>query len=374
MAGARRGAGRRRLAVVVAALAALACLLPAGASAKTPKDFYGVVAQGGMDFTDAYYMNQAKVGTLRFHFDWRRIQREPGHCQSNAAVGICDWSEIDYAAGLFAAFDVKLFPYLLNVPWFVDEDWNTPPIGSKADRKAWEDFVQAAVKRYGQGGAYWKNEFRDQFPDSKPLPVTDWEVWNEPSDGSYWRPKPNAVEYAQLLKLTGRAIHDANSKADVVFAGLFGTPTEDNNGIKAFNYYRKAFAVKGIGKAFDSVGVHPYGPTMARVKTQMGWVLEEMKNAGFANRDIWVTELAWSSSDPPTILGVGPEGQARLLTESFNLFERMRGKWNIAGLHWYSWQDLPPNVPLCEFCEKSGLVTFERELKPSYYAFQKAAK
>ena len=365
----------RRLLAAAAAAALFAGVVPATANAaKAPHDFYGVVAQGGMNLTDAVMMNDAGVGTLRFHFDWRNIQSQPGRCQATATVGICNWSELDAAAGLFAAFDVRLFPYLLNVPWFVDEDSNVPPIRSAEDRKAWSDFVSAATRRYGQGGIYWKKVFPEQYPDSKPKPVTHWEVWNEPSDGSYWKPKPNAVEYAKLLKLTGRTIHEADDKADVVFAGLFGTPTEDNNGIKAFNYYRKAFAVKGIGKAFDDVGVHPYGPTMGRVKTQMGWVTDEMKAAGFGGRDIWITELAWSSSEPPTILGVGPEGQANLLTTSFKFFENMRKRWNIAGLHWYSWQDLPDGYPLCEFCEKSGLVTFGREPKPSFYAFQALAK
>ena len=365
---------RRLLAAAVTA-ALIAGVGPGAASAaKTPRDFYGVVAQGGMNLTDAVMMYEAGVGTLRFHFDWRNIQSQPGRCQATAPTGVCNWSELDAAAGLFAAAKVRLFPYLLNVPWFVDADSNAPPIRSKEDREAWSDFVSAAVRRYGQRGIYWRKFFPEQFPDSKPMPVTHWEVWNEPSDGSYWKPKPNPIEYAKLLKLTGRAIHGANEKADVVFAGLFGTPTEDNNGIKAFDYYRKAFAVKGIGKAFDDVGVHPYGPTMNRVKTQMGWVTDEMKEAGFADRDIWVTELAWSSSEPPTILGVGPEGQANLLRTSFKFFEKMRKRWDIAGLHWYSWQDLPDGYPLCEFCEKSGLVTYGREPKPAYYAFQDLAK
>jgi hypothetical protein len=360
------------VAIALAALLAASLAAPA-AQAQVPRDFYGVTAQGPMDPTDAFLMKRAGVGTLRFHFDWRNIQSQPGRCQAAAPTGICDWTGLDYAAGLFAASDVRLFPYLLNVPWFIDEDSNTPPIRSKSDRDAWSGFVAAAVKRYGRGGIYWKRFFSDQFPDSKPLPITHWEVWNEPSDGSYWRPKPNPKEYARLLKLTGRTIHSANDKAKVVFAGLFGTPNPDDNGVKAFRFYQRAFAQKAIGKAFDQVGVHPYGPTMGRVRTQMDWVLEEMKRAGFQRRGIWVTELAWSSSEPPTILGVGPQGQARLLAKSFKFFRANRRNWNIKGLHWYSWQDLPPGYPLCEFCEEAGLVTYERQPKPAYDAFEALA-
>jgi hypothetical protein len=363
----------RVLAVLVAALC-LAAVAPASASAaKTPKDFYGVTTQNTLGVTDGFLLNGAHVGTLRFQLQWGTVQHEPGRCQATAETGICDWRDLDAGMGLLAAFQVRPFPYLLNVPAFIDPDPNTPPIRSKSDARLWTGFLDALVRRYGQGGIYWRKFFPQQFPDSKPLPITQWEVWNEPSDGSYWHPKPDPEEYAKLLEISGRAIHNANEKADVVFAGLFGTPTEDNNGIKAFNYYRRAFARKGLKRHFDAVGVHPYGPTLARVKTQMGWVLDEMKTAGLENRDIWVTEIAWSSSDPPTILGVGPEGQAAMLTQAFKLFRSMRSRWNIAGVHWYAWQDLPPGFPLCEFCEKAGLVDYDRNPKPSYYAFQAAA-
>jgi hypothetical protein len=364
---------RRALAALAAAVA-LIVLAPATASAaKVPGDFYGVVSQGTMSPYDAFLMNQAGVDTLRFHLDWRHYQREPGRCQAAAADGICDWRELDYAFGLMAAAGIRPFPFLLNVPSFISEQSNTPPIRSKAHRRAWITFVQAAVRRYGRGGEYWKRQFPDQFPGSRAKPVTHWEVWNEPSDGSYWEPKPDPVEYARLLEITGRAIHKEKKGADVVFAGLFGTPTEDNNGIKSFKYYRKAFAQPKIGRYFDDVGVHPYGPTLKRLNVQMDWVLEEMRTAGLRNRDIWVTEIAWSSAEPPTILGVGPEGQARMLTESFKLFRRHQRDWNVEGLHWYAYSDLPPGYPLCEFCEKAGLVDFDRNPKPSYYAFQAIA-
>ena len=359
----------KRLTVVLAAVLATAALAPLSAHAKTPPDFYGVVNQGEIYPYDAWVEGLAGVETMRTQFDWRRIQPGPGRCQASANLGICNWTYYDYFVGIHAYFGIRIFPYILNVPSWVAPDPETPPIRSKKDKAAWTDFVQALVARYGPGGQYWKRYFRKQFSGGKPRPITHWEIWNEPSDGSYWEPQPDPEEYAKLLEITGRAIHKAHKRADVVFAGLFGTPTEDNDGIKAFNFYRRAFARKGLGKHFDDVGVHPYGPILKRLNVQMDWVLEEMKAAGFAGRDIWVTELAWSSSEPPTILGVGPEGQARMLKRGFRLFEKMQKQWNIAGVHWYAWQDLDPNIVICEFCEKAGLLTFDRQAKPSLQAF-----
>jgi len=359
---------------LVAALVAAAALIPcAAANAAVPRDFYGVVSQGLVGPEDARLMSEAGVRTLRFHVDWRNFQSEPGRCQAAADVGVCDWRGLDSAVGLMASAGVRAFPFILNVPRFVDEDSNTPPIRSRADRRAWTGFVTALVARYGQGGEYWRHFFEVQFPGFAPLPVTHWEVWNEPSDGSYWRPRPDAEEYARLLELTGRAIHRANQRANVVSAGMFGTPDPANGGIKAFRFYPKLFGRRGISRHFDSVGVHPYGPTLQRVKIQMEWLLDAMREAGLRRREIWVTELAWSSAEPPGTLAVGPEGQAANLDAAFELLRRRREEWNVAGLHWYAWQDLE-GPGLCEFCPQAGLVTLDRQPKPSYYAFAENAR
>lgn len=363
-----------RAAICAAVVAALAFAATPAAAAPVPRDFYGVSNQHWFGGGDMWLMREAGVKTLRQHLDWRGIQSSPGRCQAAAQVGACDWRRLDLFVGGLASQGVRTFPYLLNVPRFIDPDWNTPPIRTREHRRAWRGFVTALVKRYGQRGRYWKREYSKQFPGAKRRPITHWEVWNEPNDGSYWPPKPKPREYAQLLKVTGRAIHNANPRARVVFAGLFGTPDPDNNGIKAWRFYRKAFAVKGVRKAFDVVGVHPYGPTLKRLRTQMGWVREEMRRAGFGGRDIWVTEIAWSSAEPPTTLGVGPEGQARMLRKAFGLFRRNQDRWNILGVHWYAWQDLPRGVTICDWCGEVGLVTSQRELKPAYHAFSAVAK
>src|SRR5918992_1355884 len=156
---------------------AAALIAPAAAAASVPRDFYGVVSQAAFASEDTRLMSEAGVDTLRFHLDWRNYQAEPGRCQAASEVGVCDWRSLDYAVGLLASAGIRSFPFLLNVPWFVDEDSNVPPIRSAADRRAWSGFVKALVARYGQGGEYWRRYFEAQFPGSKALPVTHWEVW-----------------------------------------------------------------------------------------------------------------------------------------------------------------------------------------------------
>jgi hypothetical protein len=158
----------------------------------------------------------------------------------------------------------------------------------------------------------------------------------------------------------------------VVSAGLSGTPDERNDGIRAPKYYPEMFGRKGIGRHVDSIAVHPYGRKLKNLRTQMKWLLEAMRVAGLRDRDVLVTELGWTSSEVPGI-GLGLEGQAAYLTRRFKLLKRRRDAWNIAGVHWYAWQDLE-GPGLCGFCPEAGLVTFDRQPKPSYHAFARIAR
>lgn len=355
----------RRWGLAIAAAVTTAALVPA--AAKAAGHFYGTTIQGAIGGGDARLMREAGARTVRFHLNWHQIQRTPGRCQARAQVGVCDWRDLDGFIGYISSFGLEGFPYPLNVPAFVDPDPNTPPIRSRRDRRAWTGFLEALVKRYGPGGEFWRTQFAMQFPREKPRPIHHWEIWNEPSDGSYWRPKPDPREYGRLLEISGRAIHDTDPRANVLFGGLSGTPDPRNDGIRAPEYYPGVFGREGIGRHVDSIAVHPYGPTLHNLRTQMRWLLNAMSEAGLGDRDVWVTELGWSSSEIPGT-GLGPRGQAAQLTRSFELLERRRHKWNVAGVHWYAWQDLE-GPGLCVFCPEAGLVTFDRQPKPSYYAF-----
>ena len=62
------------------------------------------------------------------------------------------------------------------------------PLGSKHARKAWKQFLQMAVKRYGPGGSYWTLHYKLDHPGKRAVPIKAWQVWNEPNLQSAMKP------------------------------------------------------------------------------------------------------------------------------------------------------------------------------------------
>jgi hypothetical protein len=359
---------RRRRAVALVALAvAIGVTLPAGAAAKPP--FYGVVAQGGFSEGEYDLMGEANVGTLRLQLSWPTVQAGEGKCQASAEVGVCDWRIYDSIIGSAAARGVEVFPYLLNTPSFIANDAEKPPIHDKRAKQAWTGFVEAAVKRYGPGGAFWETAYPVQRPLADPVPIGHWQVWNEPSAAPFWHPKPDPRDYGKLVKITSKAITGVDEDAYIVLAGLFGTPTV---GIVQPEFIRGVYKVPKIERFFDAVAIHPYGPDLDRVRFQVDWALDEMRRAGDRNAGLWISEIGWASDRLHNQLGVGRKGQAKMLTRSFEMFRRKRQEWNIVAVNWYAWQDTDESG-YCDFCRRSGLVNVNDEPKPSYDAFREQA-
>ena len=358
---------RPTLAALCAALILTAvAAVPAQAA---PKRFFGVVAQGGFSATDFDLMGQAGVGTLRVQLGWPVVQTEEGRCQASAQVGACDWRIYDELVGEAAARGVQIFPYALNTPPFIAKDPEIPPVRSKRAKQAWSDFLEAAVKRYGPGGAFWETVYPLQHPLADPVPIKSWQIWNEPSAQPFWHPKPKVREYAKLVKISAKAITGADRGAYIVLGGLFGTPTV---GIDQPKFLRKLYKVPKIERFFDAVAIHPYGPDLDRVEFQVDWARDEIKRARDRKADLWISEIGWASDRLHNQLGVGRKGQAKMLKKSFRLFERKRRKWDLEAVNWYAWQD-NDGGGYCDFCRRSGLINVSGQPKPSYDAFRAEA-
>jgi hypothetical protein len=124
-----------------------------------------------------------------------------------------DWAEYDAVVRASAINRIPLVMVIVNCP-----DWAcTTDSGPLSDETlaAQSDFVHEAVRRYGTGGGFWTEN-----PDLAPLPVTEWQVWNEPNAAAFWPPAPDAAAYARLLRTDAAAIRSADPGATVVLAGL----------------------------------------------------------------------------------------------------------------------------------------------------------
>lgn len=381
----RRGFLRLATAVGLTTLAAaFAAPAPAVAGGEEPS-FYGVVSQAGLRDDDFARMRAKGVGLMRVQLSWKKVQASEGRCESEleapdenalppvVPVARCDWAYYDRIIGGAAAAGVETLPYLLTVPEFVSGHENAPPIRSQRAREMWHEWVRITVARYGPGGEYWREVYPSQFPGAAPLPVTRWQVWNEPSDGTFWHPRPNPDEYAQLVELTSSAIRSIDPAAEVILAGLFATPNRANGGIRVKPFLRRLFAGRDLGAHFDSLALHPYAPNLKRSKRQIRMARPIFRRAGLRGRPLWITEIGWASGGSHSQLSKTPRRQAKLVRKTYRLFERRREKWDIAGVTWFAWQDTDDRNA-CPFCAQTGLVTVDRKPKPALRAYRRAAR
>lgn len=347
---------------LLAAIAIALSLLVASAAGAVSRPFYGIVSSNHPDATEFRTMGDARVGTFRFQLDWRLIQPTEG--------GPYDWSSADPQVENAAMNGIDLLPVLYGSPEWASGSYREPPLGSEEDKQAWKDFLTAAVQRYGPDGAFWQ-----EHPAVDPHPIRAWQVWNEVNSPTYWEPKPSPKKYAQLLKISDEAIREVDQTADIVLAGMFGTPSR-NKGIYSWKFLHGLYGVNGTASHFDTVAVHPYSPNLAGIKAQIRLIREQMKKAGDAKTPIWVTEIGWGSANAHgQPLSKSLKGQKKMLRKSFNLLLDNRGKWNIKRILWFTWRDPGDGQDVtgavCGWCGSAGLVESDLDHKPSFEAFRR---
>ncbi len=169
-----------------------------------------------------------------------------------------------------------------------------------------------------------------------------WEVWNEPSEGQFWKPQPNAVDYAALLKTAYPAIKAANPNAKVLNGGMPGNAVA----------YLEQMVAAGAGDSFDIFAMHTYaqpadpsqGRTQSRPEVHKIAEVELTKYRAFLQRHctgarpcaptrpIWVTETGWPAHD----WGLDEQTQADYLAQAY---AQMFASGLVERVFWYSFKD-----------------------------------
>ena len=133
------------------------------------------------DAQDLQGMAAARVRTDRFMIQWRRVQPTQGPPSTGA--------QPDRIVGGLASHGIRPVPFVWGSPQWVRPGPSRPPVNSAFAQTAWQNFLKAAVARYGPGGSYWANGYRQQYGASAtPLPIQSWQVWNEPNLKKYFDP------------------------------------------------------------------------------------------------------------------------------------------------------------------------------------------
>lgn len=342
-------------------ITALALLIPAAAApAKAPRSFFGVSA---VNPTGHDYKKMAKTGfgVSRFELSWRVIQktRKSGY----------SWGYVDALMGQTASVGMSPAVVVYGTPRFIHKSSSGffPPTGSADDRGEWQDFLEAAVKRYGPDGDFWSEN-----PALDARPVHRWIIWNEQNSRNFWRPKPDPKDYATLVKISDRAISGVDPSAKITLGGMYCCP-QDSRSLSATSFLRKLYRVKGIERHFESVSVHPYGHGVGSVRKQVQQMRSAVRKAGDSKAGILVGELGWASSGPSkSEQVVGAKGQAKRLSKSLKLLAKKRKAWNVVGAYVYVWRDFDSSLTACLWCPGAGLVDIDSKAKPALKAVRDA--
>ena len=347
--------------VVLACALAGSCTGTAASSAEAVgRDFFGVVTIQAPTASDFQTMGRGRVGTLRTLFFWATVEPTPG---------ARNWGLYDQLVANASAQGVKVLPVLFGSPSFAQSPETRYPI-RKAGRRAFARFASDAVNRYKAGGTFWQSSYWLSFaaahPGVQPVPITDWQLWNEVNSPSYSTPHPRVGQYAALLKATGSAVHGADRNAHLILAGMFTRPSQ-RRAIPLEGYLNSLYKVKGAKRAFDALAVHPYAHRPADALRTVRRVRRLTRRHHDASTPIWVTELGWASSGTLSRYTTSPEGQAANLQASFSSLQANAARLGIAGVLWYSLVD--GSATNAYWLNRTGLFEPNGTPKPSWFSF-----
>ncbi len=332
-------------------------------SEAAPRAFFGI-AKGAqpMDGRDFKKMRSAGVGSFRFGINWRAT--EPRR-------GAYEWSRADHVVGAAAARGIRPVPTVMGSPTWVATKSSRPPVGTRAKLKAWRTFLASAVRRYGRGGTYWRNGYRQRYPGEKPRPITAWQIWNEPNLRKYFAAKRPVRAYATVVRAAHRAITRVDRDAKIVLAGMPGTTQPP-----AWAFLDRLYRMKRIRRSFDAAALHPYAITIHDFRTELRRTRRVMNRHHDRRAGLWLTELGWGSArhQRSRPLNKGKRGQRRMLQRSFRLALHHRRRWRIQSLYWFDFRDPPKGTGGCTFCDSAGLLKHSRKPKPAFRAFKRIAR
>ncbi len=340
--------------------AALLALTPAmGGSVAVParlppRGFIGISPQGATDGDDYELMEEAKITSVRLPMNWAGIEPE---ARDRFAP---HWEGFDEQVALAAEHGMTAFPFLWGTPSWLSPRLGGEPVASAGQRREWVRFLHAAAYRYGPGGSFWR-EHRD-LPQ---LPVRQWEIWNEENIVTFDR-EPDPTRFARLIEISGGLLHRADPGSTVILGGLFGRPLQTPPNIQSAAFLAQLYRTPGIKRYFDGVALHPYVADAGAMQGEIENLRRVMALNGDAATPLYVTEMGWGSASFESRWERGPRGQARELDTAFSLLTDNRQRWNIGGVWWFSWTD---QAGSCQFCDSAGLLTGNREAKPSWYRF-----
>ena len=346
----------RRPTALFAATAILACLAlpPAAPASPAPASFAGMSPQGNNTNEDFALMESSGVRSVRLPMYWAGIQPQ------SPFVSEPEFGGFDRQVRLAAEHEIRILPFLWGTPEWAAARSVALPVATPWQRWGWTTFVRDAEDRYGPYGSFWLEN-----PEVPYFPIRSWEVWNEENIVTF-SGSTGPRDYAKLLRDTGRVLHGADPGSKVIVGGLFGRPLQVPPNTRSGDFLSGLYRAGNVKRFFDGVALHPYVAEADAMRGQILNLRRVMRIHHDAMTPLYLTELGWGSASHESRWERGLQGQARELNEAMSMLTVNRRSWEIGGVWWFSWTDLDN---ACQFCDSAGLLTTNREAKPSWYLF-----
>ena len=242
-----------------------------------------------------------------------------------------NWKGYDQFVLAMAKRNIKILATINRVPVSFSS-WPT-----LYDRLA--RFESALVERYRLGGELARQNGLASYG------IRYWEIFNEPNlPGHGWllsgMDAGKAIEnYAQVLELSNRTIHQIDPSAIIVLAGL------SPSGYPPVKYWQALYA-RGLKNCFDVIAFHPYGygGKFAEVAAAIRIVTTTYQDGA---KPIWFNEFGTDN----------PGKQIETINQFF------AEQQTVPAVFWYTLRDDSQSYSY-------GLRTSTYELKPAYTLFR----
>lgn len=248
------------------------------------------------------------VSWVREDIHWHRVQPRPD---------TWDFTFSDAALRELLSRNINVLAVLgPSVGWATPYPGDTPDDVSyyAPDPDRFIEYVRAVVTRYHPYVHYW-------------------EVWNEPDNTHFWKPRPDPVAYTELLVRTSAAIKQIDPDAKILIGGFNPFDTT----------FARVVAERDGWDDFDILAIHPYvdpyGPEDGNLASATNAVRALASRYG--EKPIWVTELGWSSGpgDRDSVGYTDEEEQASYLVRAMLLLWQS----GVERSFWYTLKDDPGN-------------------------------
>lgn len=337
-------------ATIVAALLVITLACPAAsAEAASPEAaFFGMQTEGLPSELDIALMKRGGVDLVRTVFN----------ANIEASADPARWASYDGLIANAARARIRILPVLIGNPGH-RRGLKRPR--TRIERTVWARFVSGVAARYGRDGSFWAAN-----PELRPLPITAYQVWNEPNLPAYWRPHNDAAGYLRLVRLTRARLRAVDPKALIVLAGL----PDSKNGTRLLDYVRSIYAQAGARALFDVVALNPYSPEVRGVLEKLDLVRAYMDRLGDRRTPIWITEIGWATGGSRSPFTTSKAGQAVRIARTFRALIAARGRLRLGRLMVFSLQDRPYSPAERPWWgPRTGLFDLAGRPKPAWDAF-----